>query len=184
MTPMSVKLVPYNPIWPQQYEAERGLILKVVGEKILSLDHIGSTSVPGLGAKAIIDIIAGVMDKKTADAILEAIRPLGYVHKSSGEDENPDWFYCVCRNNGGIRFHLHLVRYNSDFHLKHIIFRDWLRSHPEDSGRYYELKQDLAKRYNSNVIVYANGKTDFIRSIVEKAKEGQKAEKSIRKSYP
>ncbi len=171
MTPMPVKLVPYDPIWPQQYEAERCLILEAVGEKILSIDHIGSTSVPGLGAKAIIDIIAGVADKKTADEILEVIRPLGYIHKSRGENENPDWFYCVCRIAIEIRFHLHLVKYNGDFHLKHIIFRDWLRAHPEDARRYYERKLELADKYGYDMIVYANAKTDFTKSIVERAKK-------------
>ncbi len=176
MLSMLVKLVPYDPLWPQQYEAERCFILEAVGEKILSIDHIGSTSVPGLGAKAIIDIIVGVADKKAADEIIEAIRPLGYVHKSRGENENPDWFYCVCRIAGEIRFHLHLVKYNSDFHLKHIIFRDWLRAHPEDARKYYELKQDLAEKYGHDMVVYANAKTDFIRSVVEKAKKTKLSE--------
>lgn len=72
---MTVKLVPYDANWPQQYEAERCFILEAVGKKILSIDHIGSTSVPGLGAKAIIDTIVGVADKKTSDEILEAISP-------------------------------------------------------------------------------------------------------------
>lgn len=175
---MSVKLVPYDPLWPQQYEAERCFILETVGEKILSIDHIGSTSIPGLGAKAIIDIIVGVADKKTADEILEVIKPLGYIYISRGED--PDWFYCACRIAGGVRFHLHLVKYNSDFHLKHIIFRDWLRVHPEDARRYYELKLDLAERYGHDMVVYANAKTDFIKSIVEKAKKIEQKERMKR----
>lgn len=176
---MSVKLVPYDPNWPQQYEAERCFILEVVGEKILSIDHIGSTSVPGLGAKAIIDIIVGVADKKTADEILEVMKPLGYIHVSRGVE--PDWFYCACHIAGEVRFHLHVVKYGSDFHLKHIIFRDWLRVHPEDVRRYYELKVDLAERYGQDMVVYANAKTDFIKSIVEKAKmiEQRKDEKIV-----
>lgn len=176
---MSVKLVPYDPLWPQQYEAERCLLLEAIVEKILSIDHIGSTSVPGLGAKAIIDIIVGVEDKKNADEILEAIKPLGYIHTSRGED--PNWFCCTCRIAGEVRFHLHLVKFDSDFHLKHIIFRDWLRVHQEDARRYYELKLDLAERYGHDMVIYANAKTDFIRSIVEKAKmmEQGKDEKII-----
>lgn len=107
-------------------------------------------------------------NKKAADEILEVMKPLGYIHVSRGED--PDWFYCACRIAGGVRFHLHLVMYDSDFHLKHIIFRDWLKVHPEDVRRYYELKVDLAERYGHDMVVYANAKTDFIKSIVEKAK--------------
>ncbi len=152
----------------QQYEAERSFILGAVGEKILSIDHIGSTSVPGLEAKSIIDIMVGVADMKTAEEIIGILKPLGYNHISKGE--YPDWFCCACRIAGGVRFHLHLVRYDSDFHRKLILFRDWLRVHPEDVRRYYELKVDLARKYSHDTIAYADAKTDFIKSIVEKAK--------------
>jgi GrpB-like predicted nucleotidyltransferase (UPF0157 family) len=159
---MSIKLVPYNPIWPKQYEAERLFTLEAIGKKILYIDHIGSTSVQGLGAKTIIDIIVGVPDKKIAEGIMRVLKPLGYAHISRGDDQDPNRFCCACRVYGGVSIHLHLVKYGSGFHLKHIIFRDWLRVHPEDARRYYELELDLAETttksesYNYTAAIYIN----------------------------
>lgn len=166
---MPVIIVPYNPTWPGLYEEERRFIVDAVGEKIISLDHIGSTSVPGLGAKPIIDILAGVKDRRTADEIVKTMKHLGYAHVSPGDHQ--DWFYCICRVARGTRFHLHLIRHGSKFHAKHIIFREWLRAHPDDARRYYELKRNLAQRYSQDSIAYADAKTDFIDSIVGKAKK-------------
>jgi GrpB-like predicted nucleotidyltransferase (UPF0157 family) len=170
---MPIIIVPYDPAWPGLYEEEKRLVLEAVGDKIISLDHIGSTSVPHLSAKPVIDIIAGVVDKMTADKIIEAMLPQRYTHISPSD--NPDWFYCICRAGKGVRFHLHLVRYGSQFHQKHILFRDWLRTHPDDARKYYELKLDLAKKYRHDTIAYADAKTDFINCIVEKAKKKGKS---------
>jgi GrpB-like predicted nucleotidyltransferase (UPF0157 family) len=117
-----------------------------------------------------IDIIVGVPDKKTAEETIRILKTLGSAYISRGADQDLNCFCCACRVYGGVSIHLHSVKYDSHFHLKHIIFRDWLRVHPEDARRYYELKLGLAEKYSSDVKAYADDKTDFINIIVEKAK--------------
>jgi len=165
--PAPVILVDYDPAWPSLYEAERRRILDAVGGKILSIEHVGSTSVPGLGAKPIIDIVAGVDSKFAADECVELLKPVGYTDVTP--EDSPEWFYCLGRGPHSVGYHLHLVLEGSPFHLKHIVFRDYLRSHPEAAAEYYALKKRLSARYRENRVAYTESKTGFIDAVVERA---------------
>jgi GrpB-like predicted nucleotidyltransferase (UPF0157 family) len=167
--PRPVVIAPYDLAWPRIYEEEGKLIRGTVGGIIRSLEHVGSTSVPGLCAKPIIDIIAGVDGRDDAEKFRALLKPLGYDDASTGD--NPDWYYCLAKTAHVPGFHLHLVKEGSPHHLKHILFRDWLRTHPADAEAYKELKTRLAVKYRNDRVAYTDGKTEFINEIVEKAKK-------------
>ena len=108
MMPRPVIIVPYNQDWPRIYEKERKLILGATGGIIRSLEHIGSTSIPGLWSKPIIDIIAGVNNLKSAEECRNILKTLRYEDVSPGD--HPDWYYCLGKISHGPGFHQHLVK--------------------------------------------------------------------------
>lgn len=165
--PKPVVIIPYDPEWPKIYEEEKRRIKSRVGHIIRSIEHIGSTSVPGLWAKPIIDIIAGVDDAEDAEKCRALLLQDGYDDPSPGDGD--DWYYCLGRYPSP-SFHLHLVRESSPHHLKHILFRDWLRANPAEAKAYRELKIQLSEKYRNDRVAYTDNKTGFIDGIVEKAK--------------
>jgi len=164
--PRPVVIAPYDPEWPRVYEVERKLIHGAVGGIIRSIEHIGSTSVPGLWAKPIIDIIAGVEGPVDAEGCKELLQHIGYDDASSGD--NPDWYYCLGKGPHSPGFHLHLVREGSPHHLKHVLFRDWLRTNPADAEAYRDLKIALSEKYRNDRVAYTDNKTEYIDGIVKK----------------
>jgi len=169
--PRPVVIVPYDTEWPGTYEQERKLVLGAVGGIIRSIEHVGSTSVPGLSAKPIVDIIAGVDGPEDAERCRELLTRIGYDDASTGD--NPDWYYCLGKGPHSPGFHLHLVKEGSQFHRKHTLFRDWLRAHPADAEAYKELKLGLSEKYRNDRVAYTESKTEFIEKIVEKAKKSR-----------
>lgn len=167
--PRPIVIVRYDPDWPRIYEEESKLIRGATGGIILSLEHIGSTSVPGLWAKPIIDVIAGVSGLESADRCRAILYDLGYVDVSPGDQ--PDWFYCLGKAPHSPGFHLHLVKEGSSFQMRHILFRDWLRTHPTDAESYEDLKVSLSEKYRGDRVAYTDSKTEYINGIVEKAEK-------------
>lgn len=167
--PNPVVIVDYDPRWPILYEEEKHRILEVVRHKVIAIEHIGSTAVPGLGAKPIVDIMAAVLSSTVADECLPLLEPLGY-DDVTPQLGNPDWYYCLGKGRqGGHVYHLHLVRFNSEHWGKHLLFRDFLRTHTDAAKQYYELKKRLAAEYGSNRIGYTDAKTTFIESTFAQA---------------
>jgi len=164
-----VVVVDYDPEWPTLYEKERRRIVDAIGHRALAVEHIGSTAVPGLGAKPIIDIMACVPERSDADDCIPLLRQIGYTDITP-EEGNADWFYCLGKSLHTVVYHLHLMRYGSEFSKKHLIFRDYLRTHPDVAREYYELKKRLASKYRSDRTVYTESKTSFIEAVVAKAR--------------
>jgi len=164
-----VIIVDYDPQWPILYEEERGRIIGIIGHKILAIEHIGSTAVPGLGAKPIVDIMACVRGSSDADDCVPILRNIGYDDVTPQEGK-PDWYYCLGKGTRSMGYHLHLMRYMSDFAKKHILFRDYLRAHPDAAQQYFELKRGLVARYGPDRVAYTESKTSFIESIVARAR--------------
>lgn len=163
-----VIIVDYDPHWPMLYEEEKKRILKAVGDLVLAIEHIGSTSVPGLAAKPIIDIMAGVAGPAKADECVERLKEIEFDDITiPGTD--PDWYYCLGKRPHSIGFHMHLVRFESNHWKRHIIFRDYLRTHKEVAKRYEELKMRLASELGSNREAYTESKASFIDSTVSQA---------------
>jgi GrpB-like predicted nucleotidyltransferase (UPF0157 family) len=166
--PHPVIIVDYDPQWPVLYEEERRRILEVVGHKVLAIEHIGSTAVPGLGAKPIIDMMAGVRESTDADECLPPLEKIGY-RDVAPQPNNLEWYYCLGKGPHSTGYHLHLVKFVSPHWRRHLLFRNYLRTHPEAAQRYYELKKKLAAKHGSDRIGYTDAKTSFIESIIAQA---------------
>ena len=172
--PHPVIIADYDPQWPILYEKEKRRILEAIGhkaeDKVEAVEHIGSTAVPGLGAKPIIDIIVGVHQSIDAEECVPLLRDIGYKDVTP-QPEEPDWYYCLGKGPNSATYHLHLVKFMSDFWERHLLFRDFLRAHPEIARQYYELKKRLAAKYGSDRMGYIDAKTSFIESVVTQARQ-------------
>lgn len=162
-----VEVVPYNPQWPDIYQAEIARLVRAIGEQVVAFHHIGSTSVPGLSAKPTIDILAEVRDLSALDACNEAMQALGYTPKGENGIEGRRYFNKIA---GEVHiFHLHAFPTGHPGISAHLLFRDYLRTHPGVAGEYAELKQSLAEKYPLDAPAYTAAKADFITSVMQKA---------------
>lgn len=167
----NITIVEYNPAWPELFKIERDKVLAAIGDHVEAVEHIGSTAVPGLAAKPVIDIIIGVDTLAEADVYcVEPIIKLGYEYVKAFEKDTPFRRYFRKNDREDIRTHqIHLVEIGGDWWTRHLAFRDYLRVHDDAREAYEQLKRDLATRDFATVSEYAEAKTDFIRSIEEKA---------------
>ena len=160
-----VLIVNYDPQWPTFYESETKLIRRVLSGRILAIEHIGSTAVPNLGGKNIVDIMAGVNSQEEAKQCLAPLERIGYTEVIPQAD-NADWYYCLEKSKQTPGYHLHLVRFGSEHWKKHIVFRDFLRKNPEVAQEYFALKKELAAKYGTDRLGYTEAKTVFIESVI------------------
>jgi GrpB-like predicted nucleotidyltransferase (UPF0157 family)/predicted acetyltransferase len=159
----------HNAIWLNDFESEKILLTTALGDKAISIDHIGSTAIANICAKPVIDILIGVKDLQnfTQKDILE-IEKLGYNYNPIFEETLPYRRYFQ-KSKNGIRTHqIHLVNKNSAWFEKHILFRDYLKTYHNEARAYEKLKLELAKKFD-DTISYANAKTDFCSTINTKA---------------
>jgi len=159
-------VVPYNPDWPQIFKIESEKIKRALGSNCIAIHHIGSTSVPGLSAKPVIDIIGVVKDPKQA---IQSLESLGFKYK--GEYNIPMRFYF--KRLEGIETNLHVYREGHPEIELNLLFRDYLRKHPDVRDEYAKLKEDLLRKKssyeknNSSFTGYNLGKDAFIRKILQ-----------------
>lgn len=163
-----VAMAEYDPAWPGAYERERARIADAVGGLVVEIEHIGSTAVPGLGAKPIIDIMVGIRSPADGERCVRPLEGLGYEYK--GEFGIPRRLYFRRLTGGSQTHHVHMVEHGSDFWERHLLFRDYLREHPQEAQDYYELKVRLAAEFGTDREGYTEAKTEFIRSAEAKAK--------------
>jgi GrpB-like predicted nucleotidyltransferase (UPF0157 family) len=161
-----VILVPYNPDWPRRFEEERHTLAGVFAGTEASIEHIGSTAVPGLGSKPVIDVMVGVGALTDVEARIPALEATGYEYVQKHEQQLPERRYFGKPRQRPREFHLHCVVKGSDFWIKHLAFRDYLRAHPDVAAAYYELKRDLATRLTKEE--YTEAKSPFIQSVLRK----------------
>jgi len=163
----SFDLADYSPDWPVMFQRESDLIADALGECVVDVKHVGSTSVPGLRAKPIIDILVAVEEFDPIDVYEHKLGPLGYHHHSHDDDDERLFFWKgVPRTH-----HLHIVEYATWEHQRHIIFRDYLRAHPDIAQWYEQIKQELSAAFKNDRPAYTKGKTAFIKSIMTRAVE-------------
>jgi GrpB-like predicted nucleotidyltransferase (UPF0157 family) len=164
-------VVDYDPRWPAMFEADRARLVDVVGDWVAGVEHIGSTSVPGLAAKPVIDILVGVRSLADADAhCIDPICGLGYEYMPEFETVMPfRRYFRRLAPDGNHSHHIHLVEKGCDFWERHLLFRDYLRAHPERAREYEALKRRLAPQF-SDVNDYAEAKTKIIRETEAQAR--------------
>jgi GrpB-like predicted nucleotidyltransferase (UPF0157 family) len=169
-----IRIVDYDPHSPARFDAEKALIRRAAGPLLVAIEHVGSTAVPDLAGKPIIDIMAGLDSLTRAGLAVEPLQSIGYVYMPEFEVLIPDRrFFRKWSQNGArrdISHHLHLAEMSSEFWESHLLFRDYLRTHPDDARRYETLKRELASRYGADRDGYTNAKTDFVTDILARAK--------------
>jgi GrpB-like predicted nucleotidyltransferase (UPF0157 family) len=163
-----IQLVPYDPAWPKLFEVERDELSGVLTPWLAGpIEHIGSTAVPGLIAKPVIDIMAGVRDLPSSMPACAAVAPLAYAYFPYRADVM-HWF---CKPSPAHRtHHLHLVPVGSAIWTDRLAFRDYLRSSREAGAEYAALKTRLAARFQLDREAYTEGKSQFVAAILDRAR--------------
>jgi GrpB-like predicted nucleotidyltransferase (UPF0157 family) len=155
---------PYNPAWPKMFESEKQILASVLAGWLAGpIEHIGSTAVPGLPAKPVIDIMVAVRDLSSSRPAIEALLPLSYCYFDY-KAEVMHWF---CKPSDFERtHHLHLVPFKSDLWYERLAFRDSLRLDEETRRAYMKLKLMLASEFRDDREAYTDAKTEFIQSVI------------------
>lgn len=156
-----IRIVPYDSAWPTRFGEERGRLEEAIGPWIAGgIHHLGSTAVPGLAAKPIIDILVGVEDLESSRGCFDPLAGLGYLY-APYRTEKMHWF---CKPDPSHRtHHLHLVPVGSRRYEEELAFRNRLRANPMLAAEYADLKRDLADRLTLNREGYTDAKAEFIR---------------------
>lgn len=163
-----IVIVDYRPEWPEIYRQHAARILEALGSVALSIEHVGSTSVPGLGAKPIIDIDVVVPDSSNESTYLPALEAAGYVLRV----REPDWHEHRMMRTPQLDVHIHVFSTGCVEVARHLAFRNHLRIHPEDLRRYETLKRTLAKENWSDMNAYAQAKGELVEEILARAMKG------------
>ncbi len=163
-----VEVVPYDSKWREAFEVEARLLADALGENIVAIHHIGSTAIPNIYAKPIIDLLVEVKNLTEVDEKNAAMKELGYT--IMGEFGIPNRRYFRKDNQEGVRtHHVHVFEAGSAQVERHLAFRDYAIAHPEEAQKYSQLKQELAKTYPTDIEKYMDGKDGFIQEIDKKA---------------
>jgi len=165
---MKITIAEYSPLWPQMFEEEKTRLEQILPDSAV-IEHVGSTSVPGLAAKPIIDIMVGLPDFAQADSLVPQVQSLSYEYVPQFEVEMPFRRYFRKETAGVRTHHIHMVATNSEFWNRHLSFRDYLRAHSNVAAEYAILKRKLAEQEWQDMNAYAASKTEFIRRIEAKA---------------
>lgn len=170
--PEEIVIEHYRESWAEDFKEEKRRLAEALEENVETIEHVGSTSVPGLGAKPVIDILIGVASLDLADRhCIAPIQTLGYEYVNRFEASLPFRRYFRRNDPRGKRTHqIHLVQTHSDFRGDLILFRDHLRVSNGDRDRYDALKRRLAEREWQKTTHYAEAKGDFIAEVLERAR--------------
>jgi GrpB-like predicted nucleotidyltransferase (UPF0157 family) len=164
-----IEITSYNPNWVCLFETEKHLIQHTIGQHVSHIEHIGSTAVEGLAAKPVIDILVGVRSLADAPIFLPPLVSLGYEYVPEHETVFPERRYLHKLVNGQHTHHLHIVEPSSRFFHVQLLFRDYLRAHPETAREYAALKFKLASTHRLDREAYTDGKSVFITAVLQKA---------------
>jgi GrpB-like predicted nucleotidyltransferase (UPF0157 family) len=160
-----ILIADYDPRWPTQFLQEAGKVRDALGQKALRVEHIGSTSVPGLAAKPVLDILLVVADSADEASFVPALEAAGYLLHI----REPEWYQHRMFKGLGREVNLHVFSSGCPEIERVLTFRDWLRVNPEDRQLYARTKLDLARKEWEHVQNYADAKTAVIEEILERA---------------
>ncbi len=161
-----VELVAYDPAWPRTFAAMRRRILDACGGIVVDVEHIGSTSVAGLAAKDVVDLMPGLQAFEDGAECVTAMESLGFSYR--GEFGIPGRHYFNMDDPAtGKRLHnCHMYAIGHDEWTAHLAFRDYLRAHDDWRDRYETVKRELAARHPEDIEAYADAKTEFVKEVV------------------
>jgi GrpB-like predicted nucleotidyltransferase (UPF0157 family) len=163
-----VEVVPHDPQWRDAFEAEAKHVVAALGENVVAIHHIGSTAIPNIYAKPVIDLLVEVRDITEVDGQSSAMESLGY--EVMGEYGIPGRRYFRKDNQEGIRtHHIHAFEAGSAEVERHLAFRDYMIAHHGDAQRYSELKKKLAEEHPQSIDGYMDGKDSFIKEMNRRA---------------
>lgn len=162
--PERVEVVAPDPGWLQAYDAVRAHVTAALGERVLGIEHVGSTAVPGLWAKPMIDVDLTVADPADEDAWLPDLEAAGFVLRV----REPEWEQHRCLRGSAPPTNLHVFPPGAREPRRHRMFRDWLRTHPDDRDRYAEVKRAVAARGFTDAMLYNNEKAWVVYDLYEK----------------
>jgi len=161
----TIRLAEYDPLWPALYEREAARIRSVLGDAALRLEHVGSTSVPGLAAKPVIDMVLVVADSADEDAYVPLLEDAGYVLTI----RERDWYEHRLFKGPDTNVNLHIFSGGCEEVERMLAFRDWLRAHDDDRELYEGAKRELAAKEWRHVQNYADAKSVVVREIMARA---------------
>ena len=167
-----ITIDPYDPAWPARFDAEAVSIRRSLGEHALRVDHVGSTAVPGLAAKPVVDIQVSVPSLAPTVNFTERLSQIGYSHVPLGPI---DLVYPFFQKPTAwpSTHHIHLCVVGSEQERKHLAFRDYLRNHPLIAAEYVTLKRQLAIAHDGGTIAsqerYSLSKSEFVNSVLKRA---------------
>jgi GrpB-like predicted nucleotidyltransferase (UPF0157 family) len=166
-----IVIQPHDPRWAQDFDIQRAALEPVLaGWLVAPVEHIGSTSVPGLPAKPIIDMLAVIDDYAGFAPALPELERVGWVHAPEpGDEDDRKWSVCF----PGVEYrthHLHVVEHDSDSWRDWLLFRDYLRTHVDAAEQYAALKRELAAADRNDRVRYRSGKAPLIDELMDQAR--------------
>ena len=168
----TVELEPHRDEWRREYEAEVERLRSVAGNDVLAFEHVGSTAIPGIVAKPIIDILAVVEDASHAARLVSVLEGHGYEYRPN--DGVPDRAFLAKGPRTERTHYLSLTEAGSDCYRESVGFRDYLRDHPAVAVEYDRLKRELADEHGDDRATYTAKKEPFVRHVLERAKKERK----------
>jgi len=169
----SIIVVPYQNDWPNKFAGERAVLQTIFPGSVFQIEHVGSTAVPGLSAKPIIDIMIGASSLSEINERIEAARSLGYEYMPQHEQAIPLRRFFAKPIVRPRHFHVHAVTVNSAFWHDHLLFRDALRNDSRLTNEYAALKSKLARQFGEDREAYTDAKSSFISSALTAARISQ-----------
>lgn len=163
----SVKLENYNEKWKDIFEEESKLISSKLNKFLIDIQHTGSTAIPGIVAKPIIDIAVAIDSLSNVEKIIQLLHELGYNYR--GEQGIPGRHLFAKGTEENRTHYLHIMEKGHPEWKNHILFRDYLKSNPKVTKEYEKVKRELAKKYETDRGKYTEGKSKFIQKVIEKA---------------
>lgn len=160
-----IEIAEYDPSWPRWYERERDRLLQILGASAISIEHIGSTAVPGLAAKPVLDILITAVPFPLPQRTITGIESLGYQHRGENGIAGRQYF----RTRPHAR-HLHVFAPGAAEADRHVLFRDYLRAHSDALQRYADLKRRLAERHRFDREAYVQGKDALVSALLDAAR--------------
>jgi GrpB-like predicted nucleotidyltransferase (UPF0157 family) len=173
----NIRIVPYDPAWPAAFEAEAAVLSAIFGAGLVAIHHIGSTSVPGLPAKPVIDMMPLVRDIASIEGYLPALLAAGY--ESWGEYGIPGRRFFTRGGDEQRTHNVHVFQWDGDHVQRHLDVRDYLRAHPAEAQAYAALKAALAERFPQDINGYMDGKDAFVKALERKAAAWRLGQASI-----